>query len=192
MVLVVAAMIAQPLLNTEEKAIIFITCLVFICETTPIAPVARQNGVDILLFRLWISIIGIVFCQVIRTVEVLFSIFLMISTIHWCTGAEAIFIMTAVVATASAISFIVVLELTSITMITRDDATDWIMKYLIILSLFHLFFLVFSIMVNLRLLVSIAIHVENHLFLDTMRIGEVRIPALNAGRRLILMSFCFI
>jgi len=47
-------------------------------------------------------------------------------------------------------------------------------------------------MVNLRLLVSIAIHVENHLFLDTMRIGEVRIPALNAGRRLILMSFCFI
>jgi len=44
-------------------------------------------------------------------------------------------------------------------------------------------------MVNLRLLVSIAIHVENHLFLDTMRIGEVRIPALNAGRRLILNEF---
>lgn len=186
MVFAVAARIDHPLLNTEEKAIIFIACFVFICETTPVAPVTRQNGVESLLFRLCTSMIGMIFCQVISTVEVFFSIFLMISTIHWWIGAEAIFIMMAVIATASAVSFNVVFDPTSITMTTSDDATDWMMKYLIILSLFHLFFLVFSTMVKLRLLVSIAIHVENHLFLEAIRIGEVRIPALNAGRRLII------
>jgi len=82
MVFVMAAMIAQLLLNTEEKAIIFMVCFVFIWEITPMAPVVRQNAMEILLFRLWISMIGIVFCQVIRIVEVIFSIFLMISTIH--------------------------------------------------------------------------------------------------------------
>jgi len=91
----------------------------------------------------------------------------------------------AAVATSSAISFILVLELTSSTITTIDEATDWMMKYLIILSLFHLFFLVFSIIVNLKLLTSIEIHVEIHLFLEIMMIGDVTIPVLNAGMRLI-------
>lgn len=123
-VFVMAARIDHLLLNTEEKAIIFMVCLVFICDNTPIAPVVRQNVVDSLLFRLWMSRIGIAFCQVIRTVEVGFSIFLMISTIHWCTGAEAIFIMIAAVAMASADSFIVTFDLINITMTTIDEATD--------------------------------------------------------------------
>jgi len=93
--------------------------------------------------------------------------------------------MMAAVATSSAISFILVLELTSSTITTIDEATDWMMKYLIILSLFHLFFLVFSIIVNLKLLTSIEIHVEIHLFLEIMMIGDVTIPVLNAGMRLI-------
>jgi hypothetical protein len=184
-IFVVAARIDHPLLNTDEKAIIFIDCLVFICEITPTIPVDRQNTTENLFIRLWMSAIGMVFCQVIKTVAVVFSIFLMISTIHWCTGAEAIFIMMAAVATVSAVLFNATFDLTNIIMTTSEDATDWMMKYLIILSLFHLFFLAFSIIVNLRLLVSMAIHADSHLFLEVMRIGEVATPTLNAGRRLI-------
>jgi len=139
-IFVPAAKISHLLWNTEDRAMIFMNIFVFDCEIAPIIPVVTQNATMALLFVVCAITVGMVFCQVMAMVAGVFSIFFMISTIHWCMGAAAIFSMTAVRTIVSVTFVAEIFVFARDAIIITEDATAWIIKYFSIPSLFHLFF----------------------------------------------------
>lgn len=171
-------------LNTEDRAIICLTLVLFICIILPNIALIRINGRIIIFVWNIIRYVGASFCHVIRIVEAFHSVHSTILMNHCWNGDDATFTIRAITV-ISIIMFTVTLFFVKITlMMNIPDAIDWMMKYFILLSLVFFFLLSLSFMMEqkARVFNSSMIQIDTHEFINKQQILVVIIMVIKIGR----------